>query len=310
MFCSCCSPTGRCGSEYAPRWHCFSRSWAKSRNSPDLEVDLPPATLNHDIDARLLGRVVVVSPHLDDAVLSLGATMAHAAEAGAEVEVLTVFGCEPTSNAPTDDWDLKSGFRSEGEAARQRRLEDRKACAVLGVAPRWFDFGAQPYDRHGSMQEVISAVTSATAGADTVLIPGYPLEHADHAALSNELLCQRLNCRRLGLYVEQPYAFDRRSTPHGPVGALPAASTRDDRLPWQRAADAFTVQSAAGAFTWERAAAHRKHRHMKLHAVKQYQSQLRGLGFRQTAFGDLRLRMMLWYEARQGGETIAWPNAT
>jgi hypothetical protein len=160
------------------------------------------------------------------------------------------------------------------------------------------------------MEEVISAVTAATAGADTVLIPGYPLAHADHAALSNELLCQGLTCRRLGLYVEQPYAFDRRSTPHGPVRTLPAASARSGRLPWQRAADAFTVQSAAGAFTWERVAAHRKHRHMKLHAVKQYQSQLRGLGFRQTAVGDLRLRMMLWYEARQGGETIAWPNAT
>ena len=42
-------------------------------------------------DPRLLGRLVVVSPHLDDAVLSLGATLAHAVESGATVEVLTVF---------------------------------------------------------------------------------------------------------------------------------------------------------------------------------------------------------------------------
>ena len=58
-----------------------------------------PATPSHAVDERLLGRVVVVSPHLDDAVLSLGATMAHAIESGAKVEVLTVFGCEPTSSA-------------------------------------------------------------------------------------------------------------------------------------------------------------------------------------------------------------------
>jgi len=263
-----------------------------------------------EFDERLLGRVVVVSPHLDDAVLSLGATMAHAVEAGATVEVLTVFAYGPTSNAPTDDWDRKSGFVTEGEAARERRIEDRHACAVLGATPRWFDFSADGYQRSESIQEVISAVKAATAHADTVLIPGHPLAHADHAALSNELLCQGLTCRWLGLYAEQPYAFDRRLTLRGPVAALAGAAAVNGRLPWQRAADVFTLQHAAGTFTWQRAAAHRRHRHLKLQAVKHYESQLRPLGLRQTGVGYLRLRMMLWDEARQGGETIAWPNAT
>jgi len=236
------------------------------------------------LDQRLLGRVVVVSPHLDDAVLSLGATLAHAVEAGARIEVLTVFACQPASNAPSDPWDRKSGFTSEGEAAKQRRIEDRNACSILGVTPHWFEFGAEPYDRHGSMQDVISAVTAAIKGADTVLIPGYPLAHADHAALSNGLLGQTLNCGTLGLYAEQPYAFDRRSTPRGPVEARP--------------------------FTWHPSSTHSRHRNMKLHAVKQYRSQLGSLGLRQRGVGHLRLRLMLWLEARQGGETIAWPNAT
>jgi len=73
------------------------------------------------VDPRLLGRLVVVSPHLDDAVLSLGATLAHAVESGATVEVLTVFACALGSSAPTDDWDRKSGFTTEGQAAQQRR---------------------------------------------------------------------------------------------------------------------------------------------------------------------------------------------
>jgi hypothetical protein len=271
---------------------------------------LRPVTLSGEFDERFLGRVVVVSPHLDAAVLSLGATMARAAEAGTQVEVLTVFGCEPTSNAPTGDWDRKSGFVSEGEAAKQRRIEDRKACSILGVAPRWFDFGAQPYERRGSMEEIITAVRAATAGADTVLIPGYPLAHADDAALGNELLCQDLKCRWLGLYAEQPHTFEHRLALRGPVEALPAASAGSGRLPWQRAADAFSLQRAASGFTWQRSAAHGRHRHMKLQAVKQYESQLRGLRLLHTGVGHLRLRMMLWYEARQGGETIAWPNAT
>ena len=262
------------------------------------------------LDERLLGRVAVVSAHVGDAVLSLGATLAHAAEAGAEVEVLTVFACAPTSNAPTDDRDRKSGFVSEGAAAKQRRIEDCAACSILGVAPRWFDFGSATYERRGSLEEIISAVRAATAGADTLLIPGYPLAHADQAALGNELLCQDPGHSSIGLYAQQPYAFDRRLALHGPVETPPAAAAESGRLPWQRAADAFTLQRAAGAFTWQRSVVRGRHRRMKLRAVKQYQSLLRGLGLRQAGIGHLRLHMMLWYEAWQGGETIAWPNAT
>ena len=62
--------------------------------------------------------------------------------------------------------------------------------------------------------------------------------------------------------------------------------------------------------TWQRARAESRHRKLKLRAVQQYQSQLPQLGLRQRGFGYLRLRRMLWQEARLGGETIAWPNAT
>src|ERR1700759_4663582 len=98
-----------------------------------------------ELDQRLRGRIVVISPHLDDAVVSLGATLRRAVEAGARVQVVTVFGCEPSSTTAADDWDRKSGFATEGEAARKRRDEDRDACSILGVTPRWFDFGAEPY---------------------------------------------------------------------------------------------------------------------------------------------------------------------
>src|SRR6201999_3525611 len=103
-------------------------------------------------------------------VLSLGATLARAVESGARVQIVTVFGCEPHSTAATDDWDRKSGFRTEGEAAQQRRLEDRAACSILGVTPRWFDFSAEPYTRHATEAQVLAAVAEAASGADTVLI--------------------------------------------------------------------------------------------------------------------------------------------
>ena len=76
-------------------------------------------------------RIVVVSPHSDDGVLSLGASMSRWARGGAHVELLTVLALDPVSTAPTGGWDRRAGFRTEGEAAQARRGEDTAACAVL-----------------------------------------------------------------------------------------------------------------------------------------------------------------------------------
>jgi hypothetical protein len=160
------------------------------------------------------------------------------------------------------------------------------------VTPRWFEFGAQPYERRASMDEVVSAVLAVTASADTVLIPGFPLRHADHASLTHALLARGLNCPRLGLYAEQPYSFDSSTTPSGQIAAVAG------------------IPVGNGPLTWQHARAESRHRRLKLNAVKQYQSQLPQLGLRQRGFGYLRLRRMLWHEARLGGETVAWPNAT
>jgi hypothetical protein len=101
----------------------------------------------------------------------------------------------------------------------------------------------------------------------------------------------------------------------GPVEAPPPPPARRDGVVSQSDAEGLNPQSRAraeaqrseGGFTWQRAAASGRHRRKKLEAVKQYQSQIGGLGLRQRGLGHLRLRMLLWYEARQGGETIAWP---
>jgi LmbE family N-acetylglucosaminyl deacetylase len=129
-------------------------------------------------------RIVVVSPHLDDGVLSLGAAMASWSRAGARVELLTVLACDPDSIAPAGGWDARAGHTTEGESARARREEDRRACARLGVASRWLPFGSVDYERHASDDEVREAVSAAVSGADEVLLPGFPLAHPDHAWLA------------------------------------------------------------------------------------------------------------------------------
>ena len=111
------------------------------------------------------GRIVVVSPHSDDGVLSLGATMSRLARAAREVELLTVFALDPESDAATRGWDERAGFRTEGEAARARREEDRRACALLGVTPAWLPFGSVDYERHGDEDEVREAVAGLVRDA-------------------------------------------------------------------------------------------------------------------------------------------------
>jgi LmbE family N-acetylglucosaminyl deacetylase len=171
---------------------------------------------------------VVVSPHSDDGVLSLGASMARWARAGRDVELLTILALDPVSDAPTEGWDRRAGFMTEGEAARARREEDRVACAALGVTPRWLPFGSVDYERHGDDEAVWQAAQAALDGARVVLVPGTPLEHPDHAWL-HDLLVARLLATSTALYAEQPYTRRAGGTPFEPA----PLGTRDRLAKWR-----------------------------------------------------------------------------
>jgi LmbE family N-acetylglucosaminyl deacetylase len=187
-------------------------------------------------------RIVVVSPHLDDAVLSLGAGIASWARRGARVEVLTVFACDPDSDAPAGGWDRRGGFATEGEAARARREEDRRALAILGASPVWLPFGSVDFDRHGDETDVREAIRAVTQGADELLLPGHPLSHPDHAWLAGVLDGAELGGGRLRLYAEQPYT--RRAAEAPPPSFEPAAAGLRDRLAKWRAIRQYRSQLA------------------------------------------------------------------
>jgi LmbE family N-acetylglucosaminyl deacetylase len=158
------------------------------------------------------GRIVVVSPHSDDGVLSLGAAMSSWASAGRSVELLTVLALDPGSSVGTKGWDLRAGFATESEAARARREEDRRACAVLRATPRWLPFGSVDYERHGDEGDVRAAVSPLLADAAVVLLPGAPLDHPDHVWLTR-VLAELPLPGAFGLYAEQPYARRAGSAP-------------------------------------------------------------------------------------------------
>jgi LmbE family N-acetylglucosaminyl deacetylase len=230
------------------------------------------------------GRLVVISPHLDDAALSLGAAVASWARLGRAVTVLTVLACDPSSPARAGGWDRRARFATEGEAARARREEDEEACALLGAAPRWLPFGSSDYERHGSDDEIRAAVVSALAGAETVLLPGFPLTHPDHSWLASLLTADRLPCARVGLYAEQPYsARSERSEP--------------------RAVSAW-LSSRLSPSAFEDVPSSSRDRLAKYRAVRRYRSQLGLLGL--SGRMGAPLLGLVWARAEAGKEAVAW----
>jgi LmbE family N-acetylglucosaminyl deacetylase len=191
--------------------------------------------------------IVVVSPHPDDAILSIGAFIAGSARRGARVTVLTVLAGNPRSRAPAGAWDSACGFSTAGDAARARREEDRRACALVGAQPHWLPFGDEQYGLGADVVEVRGEVERSLADAQTVLVPGHPLWHEDHRWVTNLVLGGVQEVVRAGCYAELPYArwqFPERP----PEVSLPpltwqsVASRPRDRLSKARACLAYRSQ--------------------------------------------------------------------
>lgn len=188
-----------------------------------------------------------MSPHLDDAILSIGAFIAGSASRGVDVTVLTVLAGNPRSQAPAGPWDSACGFSTAGDAACARREEDRHACALVGARPQWLPFGDEQYGLGADALEVRAEVERSLAGAQTVLVPGHPLWHEDHRWLTGLVLGSVGEDVRAGCYVELPYA--RWQLPERPpvfsLGQLTwqsVASRRRDRLSKARACLAYRSQ--------------------------------------------------------------------
>ena len=212
------------------------------------------AAADSPTDARQLGRLLFISPHLDDAVFACGRLIASAPEA----IVATVFAApQPPSSALTE-WDRASGFMTSDDVVACRREEDRRALGELDAWPIWLDLPDSQYAPAPPLAEVVDRLRRLLVQCEpqTVFFP-LGLFHADH----------RLTCRAV-------------------LSLLPACSgchwfAYEDalyrRLPGQREAGMTAVVRSGlapypASFTEADNAAGRKHR-----AVACYRSQLRAL---------------------------------
>jgi LmbE family N-acetylglucosaminyl deacetylase len=95
-----------------------------------------------EVDPAVFARVVVVSPHFDDAAMGAG----HLIGTYHNTTVVTVLGGRPPAYPlePTE-WDALGGFVAGDDVVAVRRQEDVAAMAVLESGYQWLDFSDHQY---------------------------------------------------------------------------------------------------------------------------------------------------------------------
>lgn len=201
-------------------------------------------------------RVLAISPHLDDAALSVGATLADLAAQGADVHVVTLFAGTPTEplSAIARTFHTNCGL-PEGESAVALRIgEDRAAIDELGARAHhcgfldavyrrtpdgsWLCghdramFDDLPLAQDGLLDELSREVKRilATVTPDLVLTCAGVGDHVDHrltrAAVLNAISATGI---RSLLWEDLPYAINR-----PPATAAPPLTRTTPPEAWQR----------------------------------------------------------------------------
>ena len=153
--------------------------------------------------------LVVVSPHLDDAVLSAAVPLMRPG-----AHVVTVFAGAPPEGTPPADWDQITGATDPVLRVRERFVEDDRALAVLGVAGTTrlafpdAQHVADPADRTPHDQ-LVSALAPLLAGADEVWAPSAIGGHPDHIAARDAAVAAAGPTTTVHHYADLPYSLSR-----------------------------------------------------------------------------------------------------
>lgn len=121
--------------------------------------------------------VVVISPHLDDAVFGCGQLLCmHPGSV-----VITALAGPPASYETVTGWDAAAGFGPGDDVIAARRAEDRAALAILHARPVWLDFLDDQYGNSPSVALLADGLERAiiATGLTTIYVP-LGLFHNDH----------------------------------------------------------------------------------------------------------------------------------
>lgn len=155
-----------------------------------------------------LERIVVVSPHLDDAVLGCGRLLA--AHPGATVITVYAGAPDPYPDPPTR-WDELAGFAVGDDVLAARKDEDRGALGELGASPVWLDFVEHQYlDRPywiGGEKTVDALEAAVRAAAPTAVFVPFGLANPDHTATHDAARIVRERLAELSWFCYQDMGY-------------------------------------------------------------------------------------------------------
>ena len=146
------------------------------------------------VDPSVFTRIVVLSPHFDDAAMGAGQMLIR--HEGAHTAVITVLGGRPPKYPDhPSPWDALGGFRPGDDVVAIRREEDLAAMAVLGADHVWLEFADHQYldesDRPTSADVAPAIEEALVAQAPTAVFLPMGLANPDHVMTHDAALIVR-----------------------------------------------------------------------------------------------------------------------
>lgn len=224
------------------------------------------SALRPDRDAPVL----LLSPHLDDAVLDCWSVLT----ADAELEVVNVFGLAPPAGTTTE-WDRVLGSADSAALFAARLEEDALALGLAGRASRnlpFLEFQYRRGRRFPAWAEIDAVIAALVPRAARVLAPMVLGDvHPDHALLRDYALALARQGHAVSLYADSPYCAQF-GWPAWVTGETPVEHL-DVEAFWSPSFDSLPVEQREGrAIRLDDAAG----RH-KLNAIRAYRTQFPAL---------------------------------
>ena len=229
---------------------------------------------------------VILSPHLDDAVLSCGGLIYQLAQTGQPVRVITIFAGDPPPGALSP---FAQGLHARwGAAPARRRDEDRAALQWLGAEAIAWPYPDAIYrrDSNGPLYDSEESIFGEVAEADAGLVAS---------------VAQRLAEIDLSARLVAPLAAGHH-VDHQLVRAAAESLGRAliyyEDYPYAETPDKLEAVVRAGAWLAERVRLNDESIRMKAKAINAYRSQISTF-FEDAAEVEQRVRA---YASRAGGE--------
>jgi LmbE family N-acetylglucosaminyl deacetylase len=216
-----------------------------------------------------LSGTAVLSPHLDDAVLSCW----HALAAAADVTVINVAAAVPASGHPLPWWDRRTGATDSAIRMRERLAEDQRALALAGRRSVNLPFLDEQYRDAGQpLDQLVTELRHYLAPETMLLAPAGIGGHPDHLLVRAAALTLRDDGHAAALYAELPHAIRHGWPQHIDSGSRrPPTDTAE--IDWEQALapiDGVLQPPIVHALS-------ARARASKLYAIQAYRTQLHAL---------------------------------